>query len=75
MEQERGYFVHPSSYVDEDVIVGKGTKVWHFCHLQSGCRIGENCSLGQNVNISNNVIVGDHIDHVFIMSFSLYLHG
>ena len=59
MEQERGYFVHPSSYVDEDVIVGKGTKVWHFCHLQSGCRIGENCSLGQNVNISNNVIVGD----------------
>ena len=59
MEQEQGYFVHPSSYVDEDVIVGKGTKVWHFCHLQSGCRIGENCSLGQNVNISNNVIVGD----------------
>ena len=54
-----GYFVHPSSYVDDDVIIGKGTKVWHFCHLQSGCRIGENCSLGQNVNISNNVIVGD----------------
>ncbi len=59
MEQERGYFVHPSSYVDENVTIGRGTKVWHFCHLQSGCRIGENCSLGQNVNISNNVIVGD----------------
>ena len=59
MEQERGYFVHPSSYVDENVTIGRGTKVWHFCHLQSGCRIGENCSLGQNVNISNNVVIGD----------------
>lgn len=61
MEQtgEKEYFVHPSSYVDENVTIGKGTKVWHFCHLQSGCRIGENCSLGQNVNISNNVVIGD----------------
>ena len=61
MEQtgEKEYFVHPSSYVDENVTIGKGTKVWHFCHLQSGCRIGENCSLGQNVNISNNVVIGN----------------
>ena len=53
------YFVHESSYIDEDVEIGAGTKIWHFCHIQKGARIGKNCSFGQNVNISNNVIVGN----------------
>lgn len=54
-----GYFVHQSSFIDDDVIIGDGTKIWYFCHVQSGASIGKNCSLGQNVNVSNNVIVGD----------------
>ncbi len=53
------YFVHESSFVDEDVEIGEGTKIWHFCHIQKGARIGKKCSLGQNVNVSNNVVVGD----------------
>lgn len=53
------YFVHESSYVDDGATVGAGTKIWHFCHVQSGAHIGEGCSLGQNVNVANNVIVGD----------------
>ena len=53
------YFVHESSYVDADVKIGEGTKIWHFCHIQKGARIGKNCSFGQNVNISNNVIIGN----------------
>lgn len=55
----REYFVHESSYVDDDVEIGEGTKIWYFCHIQKGARIGKNCSLGQNVNVSNNVIIGD----------------
>lgn len=53
------YFVHESSYIDDDVQIGQGSKIWHFCHIQRGARIGENCSLGQNVNVSNNVVVGN----------------
>ena len=53
------YYVHPTSIVDEDVVVGEGTKIWHFCHIQSGARIGERCSFGQNVNVSNHVKVGN----------------
>lgn len=53
------YFVHESSYIDEDVTIGDGTKIWHFCHIQSGANIGEKCSLGQNVNISNHVVIGN----------------
>ncbi len=54
-------FVHPSSFVDENVEIGEGTKIWHFCHIQSGARIGMNCSFGQNVNVSNNVQIGDGV--------------
>lgn len=54
------YFVHESSYVDEPVSIGSGTKIWHFCHIQQGAKIGKNCSLGQNVNVSNNVVIGDY---------------
>lgn len=55
------YFVHESSYVDEDASVGKGSKIWHFSHVQTGARIGENCSIGQNVNVASNVVIGDHV--------------
>ncbi len=54
------YFVHESSYIDDDVIIGDGTKIWHFCHVQKGAKIGSNCSLGQNVNVSNNVTIGNN---------------
>ena len=55
------YFVHESSYIDENVTIGEGTKIWHFCHIQSGAVIGKNCTLGQNVNVSNNVIIGNYV--------------
>lgn len=54
------YFVHESSYVDDDVKIGTNTKIWHFCHIQKGAQIGENCVLGQNVNISSNSKVGNN---------------
>lgn len=55
------YFVHESSYVDDNVKIGENTKIWHFCHLQCGAVIGKNCSLGQNVNVSNNVKIGNGV--------------
>jgi UDP-2-acetamido-3-amino-2,3-dideoxy-glucuronate N-acetyltransferase len=54
-------FVHESSYIDEDVQIGDGTKIWYFCHVQKGSVIGRNCSLGQNVNIGNNVRIGNGV--------------
>lgn len=55
------YFVHESSFVEEDVNIGDGTKIWHFCHIQKGAEIGRDCVLGQNVNISNNVKIGNGV--------------
>lgn len=55
------YFVHESSYVDENVQIGDGTRIWHFCHIQPGASIGERCSLGQNVNIADAVRIGNDV--------------
>jgi len=54
-------FVHPSSYVDEGCVLGDGTKIWHFSHVQSNSVIGENCSIGQNVNVGSNVRIGNGV--------------
>ena len=55
------FFVHESSYIDDNVTIGQGTKVWHFSHVQTGSVIGKNCSIGQNVNIANNVKIGNNV--------------
>lgn len=55
------YFVHESSYVDENCIIGEGTKIWHFSHIMSHCKIGENCNIGQNVVISPEVVLGNNV--------------
>lgn len=59
--KKQNYFVHESSYVDDNVQIGLGTKIWHFCHVQSGAKIGERCILGQNVNIGNEVVIGNNV--------------
>jgi UDP-2-acetamido-3-amino-2,3-dideoxy-glucuronate N-acetyltransferase len=55
------YFVHGSSYVDEPVSIGEGTKIWHFCHIMKNSQIGRNCVLGQNVNIDSGVDIGNNV--------------
>ena len=55
------YFVHETSIVDDNVQIGANTKIWHFCHIQSGAVIGNNCSFGQNINVSNNVKIGNGV--------------
>ncbi len=58
---EKNFFVHESSYVDDNIEIGEGTKVWHFSHIQSGTCIGKKCSIGQNVNVGNNVTIGNNV--------------
>ncbi|HUT24607.1 MAG TPA: Gfo/Idh/MocA family oxidoreductase [Sumerlaeia bacterium] len=60
-QEERKRFIHETSYVDDGVEIGEGTKIWHFSHVQSGSRIGRKCVLGQNVNVGNNVHIGNFV--------------
>ncbi|MCX5642033.1 MAG: acyltransferase [Candidatus Omnitrophica bacterium] len=58
---KKNYFVHPSSFVDEGVEIGAGTKIWHFCHIIKGSKIGKNCKIGQNVVIGPNITMGNNV--------------
>lgn len=55
------FFVHSTSVVDQNVVIGSGTKVWHFCHLMAGSTVGARCVLGQNVMIGAGVTLGDGV--------------
>lgn len=59
--KENNFFVHESSYLDEDCTVGDGTKIWHFCHIMPHARIGSHCSIGQNVVVMSHVVLGDNV--------------
>jgi len=61
-QDETGFadvFIHESAYVDRPVLIGDGTKIWHFCHVLPHVEIGRDCVLGQNVMIGPEVTVGD----------------
>jgi len=57
----RKYYVHESSYVEKNVRIGEGTKIWYFCHVREGARIGKNCNIGQNVYIGKGVVIGNDV--------------
>ncbi|PSR55398.1 N-acetyltransferase [Adhaeribacter arboris] len=61
MDLTPAYLAHETAVIDDNCIIGEGTRIWHFSHIMSGCRIGEQCAIGQNVVISPEVILGNKV--------------
>jgi UDP-2-acetamido-3-amino-2,3-dideoxy-glucuronate N-acetyltransferase len=59
--ENKNYFVHESSYVDDPCSIGPGTKIWHFSHVMKNSTIGAGCNIGQNVVISPDVTIGNNV--------------
>ena len=57
----KDFFAHETAVIDDNCSIGKGTKIWHFSHIMSGCVIGENCNIGQNVVVSPQVVLGKNV--------------
>ena len=55
------YFAHPTAVIDENVKIGKESKIWHFSHIMSNSTMGISCNIGQNVVISPNVELGNNV--------------
>ena len=55
------YFSHETAVIDDGAKIGKGTKVWHFCHVSPGAKIGERCVLGQNVYVGGRAVIGNNV--------------
>lgn len=52
-------FIHELSRVDEDVVIGPGTRVWAHAHVRTGARIGSDCVIGTGVTVDTGVTMGD----------------
>jgi UDP-2-acetamido-3-amino-2,3-dideoxy-glucuronate N-acetyltransferase len=64
MNKKKDYkdvFIHDTSFVDDNVTIGQGTKIWHFSHILQDCNIGKDCSLGQNVVVGPRVTIGNKV--------------
>ena len=58
---EKEYFSHESAFIDKGARIGKGTKIWHFCHVMEKSVMGEHCNLGQNVFVADEVVLGNNV--------------
>lgn len=58
---EKEYFAHETAIIDDNCIIGKNVKIWHFSHIMSNCEIGDGCNIGQNVVISPDVKLGKNV--------------
>lgn len=61
MNQSSDVFIHPTATVEDDVLIGRGTRIWHLAHIRRGARIGENCTLSKDVYIDANVMIGNRV--------------
>jgi UDP-2-acetamido-3-amino-2,3-dideoxy-glucuronate N-acetyltransferase len=59
--EKPAYYLHPTSFVGDNVEIGEGTKIWHFSHVMKNAKIGKNCIFGQNTHIANDVIMGNNV--------------
>jgi len=57
-ENSNNSFIHPTACVEDNVALGDGVKIWHFCHVRNGAFLGDQVSLGRDVYIDKGVVVG-----------------
>ncbi|MBP5405945.1 N-acetyltransferase [bacterium] len=61
MAAGKEFFTHETVIVDENVSIGKNTKIWCFSHILRNASIGERCNIGQNCMIGANVRIGSGV--------------
>lgn len=72
MNNNISYFVHPTAFIEDDVTIGDGTKIWHQVQVRKGATIGKNCIFGKSVFVDFEVIIGDNVK---IQNFVSVYHG
>ena len=69
---EKKYFVHESAFIEENVEIGEGTRIWHQVQVRQGAKLGRNCTIGKAVFIDFDVSIGNNVK---IQNFVSVYHG
>ena len=65
-------YVHPTAHVEDDVVLGAGTRVWHQAQVRTRARIGARCIVGKGVFVDFDVVIGDDCK---LQNYSCVYHG
>ncbi len=72
MNTDKGYFVHPTAFIEDDVTIGDGTKIWHQVQIRKGASIGKDCIFGKSAFVDFEVTIGNNVK---IQNFVSVYHG
>jgi UDP-2-acetamido-3-amino-2,3-dideoxy-glucuronate N-acetyltransferase len=59
--QHSNALVHPSATIEDDVVLGSGTRIWHNAHIRRGARIGDDCTISKDVYVDTGVVIGSRV--------------
>ncbi len=54
-----GCIIGNYSLLEDGVVIGDETKIWHFTHIRNDVTIGKRCILGNYIYIDSGVSIGD----------------
>lgn len=57
----REVVVEPTADVDEDAVIGAGSRIWHLAQVRGGARLGEDCVIGRGAYVDADVEVGNRV--------------
>jgi UDP-2-acetamido-3-amino-2,3-dideoxy-glucuronate N-acetyltransferase len=52
-------YIHPTATVEQGAEIGRGAKIWHYCHIRAGSKIGPDCSIGKDSYVDSHVTIGE----------------
>jgi acetyltransferase-like isoleucine patch superfamily enzyme len=53
--------VRPTADVDDSVVLGDDTTVWHLAQIRENARLGRDCIVGRGAYVGPGVIIGNHV--------------
>lgn len=64
--------VHETAFVEADVSIGAGTRVWHQAQIRTRARLGARCVVGKGAFVDFDVVVGDDSK---LQNYACVYHG
>ena len=75
---EKTYFTHPTANIEDNVLIGDGTKIWAYSHVRRDAKIGKNCVIAEGVFIDESSVIGDNCkiqNHAIVYHQSILADG
>lgn len=69
---KKKFFVHESAFIEDNVSIGEGTRIWHQAQIRKGASLGNNCVIGKASFIDFDVSIGNNVK---IQNFVSVYHG